>query len=174
MGIEIERKFLLADASWRAHVASSTAMAQGYLTDAAALEQGLARASVRVRVAGASAWLNIKSITLGIARAEFEYPLPLADAQTLLRDLCRGTVEKTRHRVDVDGHVFEIDEFDGDNAGLIVAELELPAVDAPFPRPAWLGKDVSHLSRYYNVSLIDHPFCQWSAAERVGKGDSCC
>ncbi|HEX7340312.1 MAG TPA: CYTH domain-containing protein [Rhodanobacteraceae bacterium] len=169
MSTEIERKFLLADEGWRAGIATSTRMAQGYLQDVAALRQGMAHASVRVRVAGSEAWLNVKSVALGIARREFEYPVPLADAEQMLAELCRGRVEKTRHRVPVDGHVFEIDEFAGANAGLIVAELELPAVDAPYPRPAWLGREVSDLPRYYNVNLIDHPFAAWSAAERAGE-----
>lgn len=169
MSTEIERKFLLADAGWRTGVATRTHMAQGYLQQAAALAQGLAQASVRVRVAGAKAWLNIKSVELGIARREFEYPLPLADAEQMLAELCHGRVEKVRYRVPVDGHVFEIDEFAGANAGLVVVELELPAVDAAFPRPAWLGREVSDLPRYYNVNLIDHPFAAWSAAERAGE-----
>ncbi len=168
MGVEIERKFLLHDERWRDAVAGSTRMCQGYLADVAALERGLARASVRVRVAGECAWLNIKSAELGIERLEFEYPIPLSDAQAMLDRLCRGRVEKLRHRVPVEGHVFEVDEFLGDNAGLVVAELELAAADAPFPQPPWLGPEVSHMPRYFNVNLIAHPFTAWSAAERAG------
>lgn len=168
MGVEIERKFLLAGEGWRNAVVRSAHMAQGYLVDAAALSAGLARCSVRVRIAGEQAWLNIKSAELGVERAEFEYPLPQADAEWMLRELCRGRVEKTRHWVEVEGHLFEIDEFLGDNAGLVVAELELPAADTAFPRPAWLGQEVSHMPRYYNVQLIDHPYARWSAVERAG------
>jgi adenylate cyclase len=166
MGIEIERKFLLANDDWRAAVTGSKHIAQGYLVSVRALRDGTARASVRVRISGEQAWLNIKSVELGISRAEYELPLPLADAQSMLDTLCDGVLEKTRHHVDVDGWLYEIDEFLGDNSGLTVAEIELPAVDAWFPRPAWLGREVSKMARYYNVNLIEHPFVHWSAAER--------
>lgn len=175
MGTEIERKFLLVDDSWRADIGRSRRMEQGYLVDAAAFEAGFARCSVRVRVAGESAWLNVKSARLGIERSEFEYPLPLADAEQMLQTLCRGSVRKIRHFVEVEGHTFEIDEFLGDNHGLVVAELELVASDAPYPRPAWLGREVSRLPRYYNVNLIAYPFAQWTARERAGnEEDGCC
>lgn len=173
MGIEIERKFLLQGDSWRDAVERSEHMAQGYLVGAAALQSGAARASVRARVAGDRAWLNIKSVASGIARAEFEYPIPPTDARTLLDSLCDGLVEKTRHHVRVDGTLFEVDEFVGDNAGLIVAEVELSAVDASFPKPPWLGREVSHLTRYYNVNLIAHPYAQWSPSERAAEDASC-
>jgi adenylate cyclase len=166
MAIEIERKFLLAGDSWRDAIEHSEPMAQGYLVGAQALRDGTAKSSVRARIAGDRAWLNIKAARLGIERAEFEYPLPLADARAMLDDLCDGVLEKIRHHVTVDGALFEIDEFLGANAGLIVAEIELPAVDAPFPRPSWLGAEVSALARYYNVNLIDHPYAAWSQAER--------
>lgn len=175
MAVEIERKFLLASARWRDSVARSQPIAQGYLVGARALRDGHARASVRVRRAGTQAWLNIKSATLGIERAEFEYPVPLTDAEAMLASLCDGVVEKVRHHVEVDGTLFEIDEFLGENAGLVVAEVELPAADAAFPRPAWLGREVSALARYYNVNLITHPFSRWSDAERAGSdGDPAC
>ncbi len=174
MGVEIERKFLLSDERWRADVGDSLRMRQGYLVDASALAAGLARCSVRVRIAGDDAWLNIKSAELGVRRLEFEYPLPLPDAEHMLDRLCDGRVEKIRHLVDVQGHRFEIDEFLGDNAGLVVAELELPATDAAFPRPPWLGREVSHMPRYYNVNLLSHPWRDWSAAERAGEDAECC
>ena len=90
-----------------------------------------------------------------------------------LSALCDGVLEKTRHHVRVDGVLFEVDEFDGDNRGLVVAEVELPAVDAPFPRPPWLGREVSALVRYYNVNLIAHPYRQWSPAERAAEDAAC-
>ncbi|MBB3228450.1 adenylate cyclase [Luteibacter sp. Sphag1AF] len=163
MGIEIERKFLLADDSWRPHVSRSEVIAQGYLVGATAIRDGSARSSVRLRRSGDEAWLNIKSATLGIERQEYDYPIPLDDALRMLADLCDGAVEKTRHHVVVDGVLFEVDEFAGANAGLIVAEVELPHVDADFPRPSWLGREVSDDPRYYNVNLIDHPFSQWES-----------
>jgi len=173
MGTEIERKFLLANDDWRAGVESSEPIAQGYLVGAQALRDGTARASVRARLAGAQAWLNIKAAKLGIERAEFEYPIPVDDARSLLATLCDGVLEKTRHHVRVDGVLFEVDEFAGDNHGLVVAEVELPAVDAPFPRPSWLGREVSALTRYYNVNLIAHPYRQWSPAERAAEDAAC-
>ncbi len=166
MGIEIERKFLLTDDSWRETVERSERIAQGYLVGAQALRDGTSRASVRVRRSGDHAWLNIKSAQLGIERAEFEYPMPLADAEEMLATLCDGVLEKIRHHVIVDGALFEVDEFFGDNAGLVVAEIELAASDAPFPQPSWLGREVSHLVRYYNVNLIAHPYAHWTQDER--------
>lgn len=173
MAIEIERKFLLVSDDWRAQIEHSEALAQGYLVGAQALRDGSARASVRARLSSDKAWLNIKAATPGIARTEFDYPIPLADARTLLDSLCDGVMEKIRHHVRVDGVLFEIDEFRGDNDGLIVAEVELATVDAPFPRPSWLGREVSDLARYYNVNLIAHPYRKWSLSERDA-GDTTC
>lgn len=154
MGIEIERKFLLLNDSWRASVSTSQYLAQGYL--------GGTRSSVRVRVSGDQAWLNIKSHTLGSSRLEFEYRIPRSDADTMLAELADGpVVSKTRHHVPVGTHVYEIDEFDGANAGLIVAEIELAAVDEAFPRPEWLGADVTDDSRYYNIQLVRRPYTTW-------------
>jgi adenylate cyclase len=173
MGLEIERKFLPANDAWRGAVERSQRIAQGYLVGAQALRDGTARASVRARLAGDQAWLNIKAATAGIARAEFDYPIPAADAEALLATLCDGVLEKIRHHVRVDGCLFEVDEFLGDNSGLVVAEVELPAVDAAFPRPSWLGREVSALARYYNVNLIAHPYRQWSPAERAAEEAAC-
>lgn len=156
---EIERKFLLASGAWRAVAHRQQAMSQGYLA-------GNERASIRVRVAGGEAHLNIKSGGLVASRLEYEYAVPVHEARELLK-LCAGPlIEKTRHYVDHAGFEFEVDEFGGANAGLIVAELELDSEDQVFPRPAWLGKEVTHLRRYYNVSLVDHPFSAWTEAER--------
>jgi len=152
-------------------VTESERMAQGYLVSAQALHDGTARASVRVRRAGERAWLNIKSAQLGIERAEFEYSVPIADAEQMLTELCDGVLQKIRHHVTVDGVLFEIDEFFGENAGLVVAEVELPSTDAAFPRPAWLGREVSHLARYYNVNLIAHPYARWTHDERHAAGE---
>jgi adenylate cyclase len=168
MGVEIERKFLLAGDAWRAQIARSERMVQGYLIDAAALRAGGVRCSVRVRIAGDTAWLNIKSAVHGIERREYDYAIPVADAERQLAEFCEARVEKTRHYVPHGELTFEIDEFAGDNAGLIVAELELPAVDAAFERPAWLGTEVSDVPRYYNIQLIHYPFARWSAAEKSG------
>lgn len=161
MQIEIERKFLVIGDAWRTRATRVEAMAQGYLAGPPA-----ARCSVRVRVVGERAFLNIKSLAVGIERDEYEYAIALTDAERMLATLAGAVVEKRRHYVEVEGHTFEIDEFGGDNAGLIVAELELDAIDAPFPRPAWLGPEVSDLARYYNLNLAVHPYSRWSAAER--------
>jgi len=166
MATEIERKFLLADDAWRSMVTSSKHIAQGYVVDVRALRDGTARASVRVRISDDKAWLNLKSVQLGIERAEYELPLSLDDAHTMLGTLCNGVLEKIRHHVRIDGWLFEIDEFLGANRGLFVAEVELPEANASFPRPAWLGREVSRLERYYNVNLIEHPFAEWSVEER--------
>ena len=156
MAIEIERKFLLANDDWRQQVSEQQYLAQGYL--------GGTRSSVRVRIGGDRAWLNIKSIALGTTRLEFEYEIPMADATVMLAELADGpVVSKTRHYVDVGAHRFEIDEFDGDNAGLIVAEVELRDAAEAFARPAWLGAEVTDDSRYYNVNLARRPFRTWEA-----------
>lgn len=162
MKVEIERKFLVVGEGWRRQALRAEMMVQGYLAGPPA-----ARCSVRVRVVGEHACLNIKSAIAGIARDEYEYAIALDDAQRMLATLAGAKVEKQRHYVKVDGHTFEIDEFCGDNAGLIVAELELEAIDTPFPRPAWLGPEVSDLKRYYNLNLAVHPYSRWTAAERT-------
>lgn len=170
MGIEIERKFLLANDAWRAAVSYASPMSQGYLIDADAVQaQRGTRCSMRIRISGAQAWLNIKSATLGIARQEYEYTIPLQDAQRMLADFCDGRVEKIRHFVPYAGMTYEVDEFVGENAGLIVAELELESEDQAFERPAWLGREVSTELRYFNLHLLRYPFAQWSAADRRGE-----
>ncbi len=153
MGIEIERKFLVRGDVWRAQVARSIAMDQGYL--------GGDRCSVRVRLEDGAARMNIKSREAGARRTEFEYPLPADDALVMLEQLAGPRVTKTRHHVVVDGACFEIDEFAGANAGLIVAEIELDAVDSPFPRPAWLGRELTDEARFYNLRLATTPFATW-------------
>jgi adenylate cyclase len=154
MAIEIERKFLLSADGWRRQVTSSSYLRQGYL--------GGDCVSVRVRIDDDMANLNIKSRTPGIARSEFEYGIPLADAHALLALVEGPILEKVRHRVEYAGHVWEIDEFGGDNAGLIVAEIELDRVDEPFERPDWIGLEVTDDIRYYNLNLSREPYSRWS------------
>jgi adenylate cyclase len=155
MGTEIEHKFLLRDDRWRHQIERSVRMRQGYLTSDA-------RCSVRVRVAGNQGFLNLKSGALGIQRSEYEYSIPLTEAEEILDTLCeKPLLEKTRHYLHVDEHLWEIDEFAGDNAGLIVAEVELRQPDEPFTRPDWVGEDVSHDIRYYNSQLARHPYRSW-------------
>jgi adenylate cyclase len=167
VGIEIERKFTVVGAAWRDAVEESVRMAQGYLNDHAAVAAGTQQVSVRVRIAGPHAWLNIKSREAGPSRQEFEYASPVADATALLSLCVGGLIDKVRHHVRVDGWLFEIDEFSGDNAGLVVAEIELPSVEAPFPRPAWLGTEVTEHVRYYNLALAARPYAQWRDEEKL-------
>lgn len=155
MAIEIERKFLLKNDSWRDAVADSIYFKQGYLV-------GSEKASMRVRIEGDKANINIKSVTLGITRKEYEYSIPLTDADEILNDLCANNViAKVRHYVYVDKHKWEIDEFKSDNQGLIVAEIELNHEQEGFIRPSWLGKEVSHEKKYYNSLLINNPYKNW-------------
>ncbi|MFP7723766.1 CYTH domain-containing protein [Lysobacter sp. A3-1-A15] len=172
MAIEIERKFLVSGEGWRAAAHTAVPMAQGYLNDLAAMDAMPGRvamkASVRVRIAGGEAYLNLKSRELGHTRQEFDYPIPLADARDLLALCVGGLVDKVRHHVEVGGRVWEVDEFLGDNAGLVVAELELESADAAFERPDWLGREVTDSARYYNLALATRPFARWSPAERDG------
>lgn len=174
MGIEIERKFLLLGDGWRAAAHRAIPMAQGYLNDLSVVDAGAQKASVRVRLEGQAAALNLKSRQIGHTRQEFEYPIPVADARDLLKLCVGGLVEKTRHLVQVGAHLWEIDEFAGDNAGLVVAEIELDHADEAFERPAWLGRQVTGSQRYYNLALAQRPYSQWSEDERraadIGQG----
>jgi len=155
MGKEIERKFLLSSSAWRQQVVRSARYRQGYLANNG-------HASVRVRVAGEQANINIKSATLGIERMEYEYPIPLDEAEEMLDQLCSGPlIDKVRHFVEIGDHIWEIDVFSGDNQGLEVAEIELGSSDELFERPDWLGDEVSADPRYYNVCLVDHPYKDW-------------
>ncbi len=154
--LEIERKFLVRNNAWRRAAARSTRMRQAFL--------GGDGVSVRVRIAGPNASLNIKELRLGIEREEFDYPLPLDEAERLFALAGGGRIDKTRHYVPAGALTWEIDEFHGGNQGLIVAEIELPARDAGFDEPAWLGDEVTDDERYYNVYLAKHPFSEWSAS----------
>ncbi len=154
MAVEIERKFLLKNEDWRHEVDRSVPMRQGYL--------GGDKSSVRVRTSGQDAWLNIKSLDMGRARLEFEYKIPIEEADELLDQLASGPcVDKIRHYVARDGLLWEIDEFQGANGGLIVAEVELTRVDQVIPQPDWLGTEVTDQERYYNVRLARHPYSDW-------------
>lgn len=157
MGIEIERKFLVTGESWR--TGGGMRVTQGYLNRDK-------QRTVRVRVVGIQAWLTIKGISTGATRSEFEYPIPVSDAQALLA-LCDGPlIDKTRYTLNHAGHVWEVDEFFGDNAGLVVAEIELASEEQPFERPDWLGDEVTHDARYFNSALIAHPFRTWASGLR--------
>jgi adenylate cyclase len=159
--IEIERKFLVSGDGWRRQAARSVPMRHGYLTAPGG------RASVRVRVEGTVGKLNIKAAVAGASRAEYEYEIPEAEAQEILDTLCAQLILKTRHYVEMDGLTWEIDVFEGANAGLVVAEIELEREDQEFGRPAWLGREVTSEHRYYNNALALHPYRDWPAADRA-------
>lgn len=155
MAKEIERKFLVVGDQWR-HLAKGDFYRQGYIATAQAGQ------SVRIRIAGEQGYLTIKGPAEGLTRAEFEYEIPLEDAREMLDTLCdRPLIEKIRYRLPVGEVVWEIDEFAGDNTGLVVAEVELTSENQIFERPDWLGEEVSGQLKYYNASLVKSPYSQW-------------
>lgn len=154
MAIEIERKFLVRDNTWR-QLATGIVYRQGYIASGVSC-------TVRVRVAGDQGYLTLKGATQGISRAEYEYAIPLKDATELLDTLCQHPlIEKTRYRVPWQDVVWEIDEFSGENQGLIVAEVELTNPQQQLTLPDWIGEEVSDDPRYFNSSLAKHPFSRW-------------
>ena len=154
MGVEIERKFLVRDDSWKS-LGQGILLRQGYLSS-------VPERIVRVRIEGEAAMLTIKGHTAGATRSEWEYPIPMADAQAFLDALCeRPVIEKKRYRIPYEGMVWEVDEFSGENAGLVVAEIELIAEDQAFVKPEWVGEEVTHDPRYFNASLLRHPYARW-------------
>ena len=154
MGVEIERKFLVDGDAWRT-LGQATLLRQGYLsTDAAR--------TVRVRIDGEQAFLTIKGKSVGASRGEWEYPIPVNEAAELLDGLCQQPlVEKVRRRIAIGPHTWEVDEFLGANAGLVVAEIELASEDEAFEKPDWLGREVTGDARYFNSNLIRQPYSQW-------------
>ena len=154
MALEIERKFLVANDGWR-ELAHGVAYRQGYLC-------ADRKRTVRVRIAGDKGYLTIKGPTKGIARSEYEYAIPLADACALLDQLCpQPQIEKKRYTIRHCGNIWEVDEFFGGNKGLIVAEIELEREDQAFERPDWIGAEVTSDPRYSNAALCAAPFNTW-------------
>lgn len=153
MGVEIERKFLVTGDEWRR--APGTRLSQGYLN------RDKAR-TVRVRLAGDKAFLTIKGPSTGASRAEFEYEIPKMDGEALLMLCEKPLIEKIRRVINVEGSTWEVDEFLGENAGLVIAEIELAAEDQAFARPSWVGAEVTDDPRYFNSRLASHPFSGWS------------
>ena len=155
MAKEIERKFLVSGDSWRA-LAKGAMYRQGYLNSAK-------ERTVRIRTADEKAFLTIKGITVGAVRSEYEYEIPFDEGNAMLEELAeKPLIEKRRYKIPVAGVTWEIDEFLGDNAGLIVAEVELTSEDQVFDKPVWLGKEVTGDSHYYNANLFKNPFTHWS------------
>ena len=156
MAKEIERKFLVVGDAWRAG-AVGTRYRQGYLAAGAC--------TVRVRLAGERGFLTVKGRAVGPVRDEYEYPIPAADAAEMLERLCAGgRIEKVRHRVEHRGHLWEVDEFAGENAGLVVAEVELASPDEDVELPPWAGAEVTDDPRYANASLARAPYTRWPPA----------
>lgn len=157
MGVEIERKFLVVADTWRALATSVTEIAQGYLSTTP-------ERTVRVRRAADRAWLTIKGKASGAQRREYEYPIPVQDAIELLQELCvQPILAKDRYLVPWGDLCWEIDEFKGESAGLILAEIELPSADYALTLPPWLGAEVTHDYRYTNAYLAEHPYCRWGS-----------
>ncbi|MEH2164860.1 MAG: CYTH domain-containing protein [Nostoc sp.] len=154
MAKEIERKYLVIGDSWRA-LAEGTVYRQGYIATQD-------KATVRIRVVGEKSYLTIKGPNIKYSRLEFEYPIPVEDAQEILETLCeRPFIEKIRYKIESGDLIWEIDEFDGVNKGLILAEVELNDENQHIQLPSWIGQEVSDDSRYFNNNLVKHPFSQW-------------
>ena len=154
MGIEIERKFLLTGTQWK-ELATGTPYRQGYLNSTK-------ERTVRVRTISDKGFLTIKGISVGATRVEYEYEIPHKDADALLNELCeKPLIEKNRYKIAHHGFTWEVDEFFGENDGLVVAEIELESEDQSFDKPEWVGEEVTGDPRYYNSSLIKEPYTQW-------------
>jgi adenylate cyclase len=154
MATEIERKYLVKEDAWRG-LAQGSAYRQGYIPTQD-------KVTVRVRIVGEKGYLTIKGPTIQCSRLEFEYSIPIKDAQEMLETLCeRPFIEKIRYKIESGGLIWEIDEFEGVNKGLILAEVELGDENQEIELPTWIGQEVSHDSRYFNSNLVKHPFSQW-------------
>jgi adenylate cyclase len=154
MGTEIERKFLMKDDSWRS-LATGTKYRQGYLNSTK-------ERVVRVRTIDDKGFLTIKGITTGATRVEYEYEIPDAEATAMLDDLCeKPLIEKNRYKIALCGFTWEVDEFFGENQGLIVAEVELESEDQQFEKPEWIGEEVTGDPKYFNSNLIQNPYLKW-------------
>jgi len=154
MGIEIERKFLTASTDWQ-KLASGTAYRQGYLC--ADTER-----TVRVRTIADKGYITVKGASVGLSRLEYEYEIPVDDANALLDGLClKPLIEKLRYRIEHAGFIWEVDVFSGDNDGLVVAEIELENEDQRFDKPDWIGEEVTGDPRYFNANLTTYPYSKW-------------
>ncbi len=154
MGKEIEKKFLIINDDWRG-LGTGEPYCQGYLNS----EKGR---TVRVRTINDRGILTIKGPTVGSTRLEYEYDIPVGDALEMLKELChKPLIEKDRYKIEFEGFIWEVDEFKGENEGLIFAEIELSHEGQKFTKPAWVGKEVTDDSRYYNANLVKNPFSNW-------------
>ena len=154
MGVEIERKFLVKNETWRSNVVESYFIRQGYLNSDP-------ERTVRIRIKNEKGILTIKGKNDNFTRKEFEYEIPYTEACQLIELCQKPIIEKTRYLYYFRGLTWEIDVFDGDNSGLIIAEVELDNENQVIDLPDWVGEEVSSDIRYYNSSLINHPYCEW-------------
>lgn len=154
MSIEIERRFLLKNDDWRRLASAPQTLQQGYLS----VEK---ERTIRVRIVNDQAWLTLKGYISDVSRSEFEYDIPLVHAQTIMATMCPFKMEKKRYQVKFGGFTFEIDEYFGDNAPLIVAEIELPSEETPFAKPDWLGEEITSEGKFTNAYLSKHPYSTW-------------
>jgi adenylate cyclase len=154
MAKEIEKKFLVRSKTYR-ELAEGIYIHQGFLST-------VKERVVRIRIFGKQAFVTIKGITIGATRTEFEYEIPVKDAEVLLSELClKPTIKKYRYKIPYQGYIWEVDEFLGENQGLIVAEIELESEDQQFDIPNWIGEEVTDDPKYFNSNLIAHPYNKW-------------
>jgi CYTH domain-containing protein len=154
MSVEIEKKFLVIGDDWK-KLTAGTIYRQGYLKSGHGC-------TVRVRIAGERGYLTVKGVSVGAARKEYEYEIPLAEAGEMLENLCnKPLIEKRRYRIPIADHIWEVDEFFGENEGLVIAEVELKKEDEDFVKPEWVGMEVTGDIRYYNANLVNYPFTKW-------------
>ena len=154
MSIEIERRFLLKNDSWRSQASAPKVLQQGYLS----VEK---ERTIRVRIVGEHAWITLKSFISDLSRSEFEYQIPRADALTILNTMCPFKLQKHRYEIEYQGFIFEIDEYFGDNAPLVVVEVELPSEETEFAKPSWLGEEITANGKFTNAYLSKHPYSEW-------------
>ncbi|MBA9073185.1 CYTH domain-containing protein [Flavobacterium gossypii] len=154
--LEIERKFLVKSDDFKAVAFAKNQIAQGYLNSHP-------ERTVRIRIKGESGFLTIKGKgnESGVSRLEWETEIPLTEAKSLIKLCENGVIDKIRYEVKAGNHIFEVDEFFGDNEGLVVAEIELQSEDEAFEKPEWLGQEVTNDERYYNAFLSNHPYTTW-------------
>ncbi|WP_037586931.1 CYTH domain-containing protein [Stenoxybacter acetivorans] len=153
MPIEIERRFLVNGNKWRV-LAKPQTLRQGYMK----VDK---ECSIRVRITDGEAWLTIKGFITDVSRHEFEYPIPLLHAETMLAEMCPFKLEKHRYHIEHCGFIYDVDEYFGNNAPLVVAEIELPNENTLFAKPEWLGEEITHDGRFSNAYLSKHPYAQW-------------
>jgi len=154
MGKEIEKKFLISGDAWR-ELGEGVLYRQGYLST-------VKERTVRVRTIGKKGYLTIKGLTVGATRLEYEYEISVSDSNEMLDELCeKPIIEKNRYKIEFGGLIWEVDEFFGENEGLIYAEVELTSEDQEFEKPEWIGEEVTGDPRYFNSNLIKNPFTKW-------------